>query len=828
MSLLQDIRYGARMLASKPGVTAAAVLSLALGVGANSAVFSLIDALALRGLPGVEAPQELVIVGPGRGRGVSVSTEPLINLFSYPRFSKLRDGAKTLSSVAAIGSSDPAVYIRRGGEESPLEARARLVSGEYFSMLGVRPARGRLIGTEDESAPGAHPVAVLDYGFWQETFGGADSAVGTAITLNDKPFTIVGVAPQGFAGERLGDRPKLYLPLLMQAEAMRNDSFLADPNISFLQVLGRLAPATSQEQAQAQLAPLWQSILLDEVRGAPSEDWKRGMDRSALTLRPGANGFTGFGDVEALWLLFGVTALVLLIACANVANLLLARGATRAKEMGVRLALGANRGRLFGQLLTESLLLAALSGGAAVLIADWSRRALVAMTGMSEAQIGIAPGFDWRVLAFTAAAALLTGLLFGAAPAWRAGRTDLMQSMRGGRGALGGPGGKLRTGLVVGQAALSLLLLFIAGLFLRSLSDLANADLGFQRESLLSVRIDPRGGGLEEAKQPEMGRRLLDAVQAIPGVRSAALSSQAIIQHGNRSNSVTVRGYESAPEEDMDARMFFVSPGFFETIGATLLTGRSFGPADEEGSKVVLIADKAFADRFFQGGDPLAQNVQFDGDLGFSPVVGLTAPIKLNSAREEGRPTLYVSGFAHPGYWGAVNIRTVGDPDAVAAAVRHTIEKVEPNLPVNEITSVEQRLATQARPDRMLLQLISGFGLLALALAAVGLYGVLSFRVAGRTSEIGLRMAVGADRGDVLGLVLKEGLLLAGAGVALGAIAAPFAAQAVQALLFQPETWNATPLLVAAGAMLAVAALATLAPSLRAARLDPVTALREE
>ena len=829
MNLLQDIRYGARMLASKPGVTAAAVLSLALGVGANSAVFSLIDALMLKGLPGVDAPRELVILGAGRSRGINESNEPVAGIFSHPRFLGLRDGTKTLSSLAAVNSMDVTVYIRRGAEERPTAGEARLVSGEYFSTLGVRPVYGRLLGPDDDRTTSGHPVAVLDYGYWRKVFGGDESALGASIVLNDKPFTVVGVTPQDFSGERLGERPDLYLSVRMQPEARRESSFLERPEVSFLQLIGRLAPGVGIEDAQAELATIWHRILEAEGGEQPSEAWLRAKDEAVLTLRSGANGYSGTGDVgNALWLLLGVTALVLLIACANVANLMLARGASRRRELGVRLALGADRRRLFAQMLTESVMLAALAGVAALLFAAWSRDALVTMAGATVEDLGLSSSLDPRVAAFTAAAALGTGMLFGLAPSWRAGRTDIASVMRSARGAAGGGGKRLQAALVIGQAALSLLLLFGAGLFLESLSKLAKADVGIAKDSLLSIEIDPQGGGLELAGQTSLGRRLVEAVGAVPGVESAAMAYRAPATSGNHTIGPTIRGYQPAPNEDVLARLFLVSPGYFETVGTPLLAGRSFGPEDAEGATPFAIVDQTFVERYFGQKDPLEQAVQFDSQAGMVPVVGVVAAARLNAVREELRPTVYVSGYAYPDFWRAMAVRVTGEPTAVAAAVRAAIAEVEPRLPIQRIATVEARLADQAAADRMLQRLVSAFGILALLLAAVGLYGVLSYRVAGRTSEIGVRMAVGAKREDLLRLIIKEGLVLAGIGIALGAMAAPFAATAARALLFQTEPWNATALGVAAVVLLTVTCAASLAPSLRAARLDPVHALREE
>lgn len=825
MSVLQDVRYGARMLASRPGVTAAAVLSLALGVGANSAVFSLLDAVILRPLP-VDSPQELVILGPARSRGMSISDEPVVDLFSYPRYLRLKNGAKSLETVAAIASTDAGAYMRQADNPALTRASARMVSGEYFSLFGVRPAAGRLFGTTDDQTPGAHPVVVLDHRFWQEQFGGDPAVVGSAVTLGDHAFSIVGVAEPSFAGEQLGDRPDLYAPLAMQAEIRRDRLYLQRPEVSFLLAMGRLKQGVSREAAETELASLWRSILMDEAGGDPTKAWLRGIEREKMILQPGARGFNNADELEnPLWLLFGVTLLVLLIACANVANLLLARSAGRGREMGVRVALGAARGRLYRQLLVESLLLAAVAGAAALLVSVWSRDVLIAMAGADAADLRIGDGLDWRVLSYTAVAALATGLLFGTAPAWRAGLVDVRSQLAGGRGTVGGSS-RLRTALVVGQGALSLILLFGAGLFVESLGKLARAETGLAAESLLSVSLDPRGAGFTEEEQPQLARRILPAVEAVPGVRSAAMSLMPLLVPGRRTDTVGIPGYEPAPGEDMDARMMIVTPGFFETVGTEILSGRSLQPQDREGAALTAVVDRNFADRFFGGADPVGRAVELSGAE--ARIVGLARTAKLNGVREPGLPTVYVSVFRSPDMMRGLSVRAVGEPSALADAVRQAVASAEPRLPVLSVETAESRLVQQSTPDRMLLRLISGFGLLALLLSAVGLYGVLSCRVAGRTGEIGLRMAVGADRRDILRLVLREGLGLAAAGVTIGLIAAPFAGRAVALLLYQTEPWSLTPLAVSAAVLMASAAAAALAPSLRAARLNPVAALREE
>jgi len=815
------------MLAAQPGVTAAAILSLALGVGANTAVFSLVDAMMLKGLPGVRAPEELVILGPGNNRGRSISDEPVVDLFSYPRYRILRDQSRTLGDLAAVASNDARVYLRQRDEQSPISARARLVSGEYFAMLGVQPSLGRLLSPDDARTPGGHPVVVLDHVFWQQRFGADPAVVGRSITLGEYAYTVVGVAESHFSGERLGDRPALYASLMMQAEIERDDRMLDNPQISFLLAFGRLTAGETIEAAQAELGSLWRSLLLAELNGDPSESWLHALDREAMTVHSGRAGYQQVDRLyDPLWLLFAVTVLVLLIACANVANLLLARSTARAREMGVRVALGADRKRLFRQVFTESLLLAFFAGAGAVLVAVWSRDAFLALADVSAADIGLDAGLDWRVLAYTLSAALATGLLFGAAPAWRAGRADVATQMRGGRGTVGGFGGKLRAALVVAQAALSLLLLFGAGLFIESLQRITRADTGMRTDSLLSVALDPRGGGFTDEQQPELARRILPEIEAVPGVRSASMAFLPVLTWGRRTATIDFPGYEPAPDEDMDARVFAVSSGYFETVGSEILTGRSFEPQDDSEGAVSAVVDQAFVDRFLPDVDPVGASAQIDDTV--YRIVGLVRNAKLDSAREHLIPTIYVSALAEHEMLRGLMVRTEGDPALVAAAVRAALARVEPRLPIVSVETAQSRMEDQSGEDRMLLQLVTGFGVLALLLAAVGVYGVMSYRVAGRTGELGLRMAVGADGFAVLRLVLREGLLLAGAGVLIGASAAPLLGRYVSSFLYETSPWNLSAVAAASAVLLSAAILASLVPSLRAARLDPVTVLRQE
>ncbi len=554
--MLEDIRYALRLLVKSPGFTAAAVLSLALGIGANTAIFSLIDAVMLKTLP-VPAPEQLVILGPGDDRGVSVSTNPITNKFSYPRYRSLRDGNTTLASLAAIGSSDYNVYVKQ--DSGPRRtASVRMVSGNYFSTLQVSAAMGRALNPGDDQDPGAHPVVVLSDRFWRTRFASDPEVLNRELLLNDLPYTIIGVAPRWFEGERRGDDAQMWVSLAMQPQIMRDEPWFERPRHSYMNLLGRLAPGVTLEKAEAELATLWQRIIVAEEGEGLSQERRERLAEAVLTVRPGAQGYdslTRFRD--PLTLLMAIVALVLLIACANVANLLLGRATARQKEIGVRLALGAGRGRLMRQLLTESLILAGLGAAVGLVFASWGRTLLVSVITSNPGALAVSLETDWHVIGFTAVVAVITGVLFGLLPAARASRTDLVSSLKvNNRGVV--KGGRLgpQRALVVAQAALSLVLLVGAGLFLRSLDSLLQADTGFRKESLFALRIDPRGAGYVPEETSPLYQRILETVGAVPGVSEATVAVDPLVTGSRHMSTIDVDGYELADGEDNDSGIF--------------------------------------------------------------------------------------------------------------------------------------------------------------------------------------------------------------------------------------------------------------------------------
>ena len=825
-AMLEDLRYALRLLLKSPGFTAAAVLSLALGIGANSAIFSLIDAVMLKTLP-VSAPEQLVILGPGDDRGVSVSSNPMTSKFSYPRYLDLRDGNSTVASLTAIVSSDYNVYLKQ--DAGPRRtASVRMVSGNYFSTLGVGALLGRVLGPEDDENPGGHRVVVLSHRSWRTRYASAPDIVGRELLLNGMSYSVIGVTPEWFEGERRGDDAELWVPHAMQAQIMRNQPWFDQRRRSYLNLMGRLAPGATLAQAEAELATLWQRIIVNEEGAEITAQRRQRLAEIQLTLRSGARGYDSLsGFRNPLTLLMAVVAMVLLIACANVANLLLGRAKARQKEMGVRLALGAGRTRVLRQLLTESLILAGLGAGLGLVVASWGRSMLVSMIATNPSGLAVSLSTDWRVLGFTAAVAVATAIGFGLLPALRASRPDLVSSLKvNSRGVVeGGRFGSQRA-LVVVQAAVSLILLVAAGLFLQSLGALLNAEMGFRAESLFSVRIDPKGGGYREEETPLLYQRILDTVGAVPGVVESTISIDPPITGSRYMSSIDIEGYEFSEREDNDAGLFWVMPGYFRVAGTPIVKGRAFDDRDREGSEPVAIVNQTIADRFFSNREVLGGRVQIGSD--WFEIVGVSRNAKHYGLDDPARPFIYLSAVQRPKFLRSVLVRAQGDPEAVLGATRLAIERSEPALPVRDGRTIEQLIYDNVRMDRALANLTGVFALLALTLAALGLYGVMSYAVNRRVNEIGVRMAIGAQRRDVLWLVLGEALLLVAIGAAMGWVGSFAGGGLIAGLLHEVSTLDPTVLAGATFALLAVGALAGLAPALRAAGLDPLVALRDE
>jgi predicted permease len=834
-----DLRYALRMFANNPGFTAVAVLSLALGIGANTAIFTLLDAVVLKMLP-VEEPGRLAVFGQGLGRGFNGEDDPVNRsnaLYSYPLYRDLRDSGDIFEGIAAIGSVDFTVYVRDPDAPSgtlPEAADARLVSGNYFEVLGVRPALGRAIHADDDKTAGAGAVAVLSHGYWQRRFAADPGIVGRNLLVNGQAYTVIGVAPKGFRGETLGWDPDMWTPLAMQAEVSLMGPMLENREMSFLLLVGRLKAGVSLQQASAAMTLRFQQGLRAEAGGELTPERERRLAERRVEITPAHEALSSLRREyrEPLLLLMAVVGLVLLIACANVANLLLARASSRRKEIGVRLALGAGRGRLIRQLLTESLLLAVVGGALGLLIAPWATQFLVGMVyaGAETVPVDIEP--DARVLAFTCGVSVLTGLLFGLAPALRATRLDLTPTLKvNARGTIGERSRfGLSKGLVVTQVAVSLLLLVGAGLFAGSLHNLRSLDLGFRPDRVLVFQIDPRGAGYQREQTPALYRRVLEAVRAVPGVESASLSFRTLLGGARRTESVEVDGYDSQQGEENAVRIIHVSPGYFDAVGMTLLEGRAIDERDSEGSAPVVVVNQKFAERYFQGRPALGGHIRF-GPSGEAPnleIVGIVADAKYNEMREEAPEVTFLPVFQRPEFVESLDIRARGEATAPTAEVRRVLGEVDRNLPIRDVTTLNAQVERRLRQERLLTTLTSFFGALALLLASIGLFGVMSYAVSRRTSEIGIRMALGAESGSVLWMVLRESLWLVVIGAVAGLAAAAASTRLVAGLLYETSPTDPVAFAVSAAVLVGVAAFAAYIPARRAARVDPMVALRYE
>jgi len=824
--LRQDIRYGLRQLRRSPGFTAAAVVTLALGIGANTSIFSVVNAMMLRPLP-VRDPAQLVEVAQGGPT------------FSYPAFRRFRDENHVFLGVLGV-------YWQKGldatinGQAETLDAQ--LVSGNFFSLLGVDAVSGRTFTTEEDGLPGRNPVAVISYGYWKKRFGLDPSVVGKSITLNKTPFTILGVTPPEFSGIWLGFPADVYVPMTMVGVLHEDRSWLNNTGTHWIHIMGRLKPGTSPGQALADLALIHGETLEDDRTVNRSEAEERFLNSLRLAVVPAESGLTF--DLrqqfsQPLAILMAMVGFVLLIACINVANLSLARAATRQKEIAVRLAIGAGRRRLIRLLLTESLLLASTGGAAGYLLAYWSGTMLASLVSMAwglgwgSPRLDLQP--DPRVLAFTAGVSLLVGVVFGLIPAIRATRPDLTPALKENGRKIGASRSSMGLGktLVVSQVALSLLLLFGAGLLVRTLRNLENLDPGFNRHNVLEFSLDATKAGYGEGDVPRVYQALLERFDAIPGVRSAGLSVLAPITGGGGwDGEVWVDGYTPRPNEDRTVYLNAVSPGYFETIGTELRLGRDFEPRDSRSAVKVAIINQAMARYFFGNDNPIGRRFGpgMPGDKGRQEfeIIGVVEDSKYETLRETVPRTAYLDCFQGPLGGMTVSVRTAMSATALVPQIRSEISAVDKNVRVGDFTTLEEHVNTSLGHERVLALLSALFGILTLAIASVGLYGLMSYAVARRTSEIGIRMALGADRGQVLKMVVRESMLLIAAGVTLGLPLVLAAGRLISGQLFGLKPADPTTIVGAIGLLAAVGAFAVYSPARRATKVDPMVALRYE
>ena len=840
MPVASDIRYSLRMLAKSPGFSAIAILSLALGVGANTAIFTLINDLMIKQLP-VGQPDQLVSLGEDSGccilGTVSMGTA---GLFSYDFYRQIEKQHQFFQDISAsAGFTLPAGVRLRESSAGPADAAfLQLVSGNYFSVLQVQPLLGRAILPSDEEVPGRNPVAVVSDHYWHTSLGGNPSLVGRSLTIDGMPVTIIGVAPPRFFGIKVeAQSPDMWLPLTMQKEVMEHSSLLGARNLYWLHLVGRRNPGMSLTQAQAWFNAQVRQYMQDLEGGQLTPARKEQIQRISVPLMPGARGGSDLREQykAPLEILMGVVVLVLLIACANLANFLLAKAVVRERESSTRLALGSTRARLIGLVLIETLLLSLCGGALGVLLAFWGTRALINFVVAGSTYIVLDPKPDMHVLLFTLGVSLLTGLLFGIGPAVRVSRTCLAPGLNV-RNAASGSGASSRfipKFLVAAQVTLSLVLLVGAGLFLRTLRNLESQDLGFENHKLLLAQLLPEAAGYTPQQLNGLYEKILDRVEALPGVRSATLSGVPVIHPGQWGSPISILGYATRQNEAVDTTGNFVSARYFETVGIPLLLGRPIGAQDTAHSTKVVVVNQTFANDYFPRGDAIGRSFTIwdPGVPGTWQIVGVVRDAKYSSPREAPQRMIYLPLAQIAGshaYAHSLELQTVGDPASVAGQVRRALAQIDPNLAVLKMETISQQVNHLVDQEQLISQLCTWFAVLALLLTSIGLYGVMTYNVARRTHEIGVRMALGAQNREVQWMILRESLLLLGIGVVLGVPATMAATRLVGAQLFGLTPSDPPTFVAAILAISIVALLAAYFPARRATRVDPMVALRDE
>jgi predicted permease len=833
--MLQDIRYGIRMLLKKPGFTLIAVLSLALGIGANTAIFSLLDAMLIKTLP-VQEPQQLVLFGKGEDQGASLGpASGTVDLFSYPFYRQAQQKTEMFSGVASLLSMTWTVhgFVNSSGDIEQLEVQ--LVSGSYFPVLGVNAGLGRVLTEADDQNQGGHPVAVVSYAWWQQRMGGDPSAIGRTITIDDTTYNIVGVAPKEFFGTTVGSAPDLWIPLSMEKQlppahwdGRNNDNFRS------LHLIARLKDGVRAEQANAALNLLFKQYLRDTAGTEPGPERLQAIEKVSFELTPVSRGLSTLREQfsKSLKVLMGVVGLVLLIASANVANLLLAHGAARRREFAVRMAVGAGRLRLVRQLFTESALLVMLGAIAGTALAWWGTRLLLVMASDGPEALPLQVTPNIRVLAFTIGVSVLCAVVFGTAPALRASRTEPNTSLKGGKtAALATLRSPLAKAFVVAQVALSLLLLVGAGLFVRTLINLQRIPSGFNQENAMLFQVDTAATGYKDKdpKLPALLREVEEKVKAVSGVQAASFAFFTFHQGVWTSPAYTREQPELAPNA-RSIRNNIVGPDFFAAMGIPLVQGRGFGPQDTASSQKVAVISESMAQRFFPNGSPVGKRFGIDGPKSTEAieVIGVAKDAKFGKLTETMQPIAFYPHSQLPDTLRNLVVRFSGPASAVVPQVRQTIKDINRNLPIDEVVSLSDHVGRSLVQQKLVARLASFFGLLALLLACIGLYGVMSYGVARRTNEIGIRMALGAQGRSVLWLVLREALLLVVIGLVVGVLASLAVTKTAASLLYELKPND--PLTIALATMLltAVALLAGYLPARRAAHVDPMVALRDE
>jgi putative ABC transport system permease protein len=831
---MHALRLTIRSLVRTPLFTLTAVASLALGIGANTAIFSMMDRALFRTLP-VVRPEELVNVydfGPRQG---SISSDEQGSPFSYRAFRELQAQQTPFSGLA--GSRGAAANLSYRG--SAISGSAQLVSGNYFDVLGVRPALGRLLGEADDTSIGGHPVVVLAHAYWKTHFGSSPAVLNDTLVVNGHAMTIVGVSAAGFVSERPGTAPDVFVPITMKREMTPGWDGLDDRKDYWVTMVGRLKPGMTLQQAETAMNAIYGAQLEQDLAalGRPSPDFLQKFRAKKLALKPGTYGRGNYRDQarKPLLLLGGMTLLVLLIACANVANLQLARAASRTREVAVRLAIGASRGDLIRQLLLESWTIAACGGVAGLAVAYWTIRGILAVLPARTVGAGVlAPEIDARMLLFALAASAVTGVIFGLVPALQGSRAQLTSAMRdeGGQTTGGRSTGAFRKGLVTLQTAVALLLLISAGLFAKTLVNLSKIDLGIRTDHLVTFSTAPRLNGYTDDRVAQFYGRALERLGAIPGVTLVTGARVAAITGSSSSGNLTIEGYTPPSDDDADSHLNAVAPGYFRTMGIPLASGRDFTAADNAAAPKVAIVNESFARHFAAGRSPLGlrfakgagDNIKLD-----MTIVGVVKDAKYSDMRET-PPRVYYTPVLQEPRQSALQfyVRTALDPDRLFEPIRRAIAELEPNLPIRNLRTMEAQLDLNMGSERMLSMLTGSFAALATLLAALGLYGVLAFNVARRTREIGIRMALGASAGHVRGLIVRDMAVMIAIGTIVGVAAAAAAGRLIETVLYQMKPWDPVVYGGAAGVLIAIALLAAYLPARRATMVDPMVALRYE
>lgn len=842
--LLADIRYAARVLAKDPVFTALAVLTLALGIGANTAIFTLLDQVLLRLLP-VKEPKQLVLL---TMRGRHYGNNWGGNAISYPMFRDFQDHNEVFSGMFCRFPTR--VSLTFGGQAERVEAE--LVSGTYFSVLGVTTALGRTITPEDDRVPNGHPLVMLSYNYWKHRFGGDPEILGKTVTVNKHDMTVIGVAQAGFDGVELGYSPKLFIPVMMQQQVLVVPTdMLKDRRSRWVNAFGRLKPGVTQKLAKASLQPLMHSMLEMEVREAAFTH-ASAYDREQflkcwIDVLPGSQGRSYFRQELStpLWVLMAITGVVLLIACANLANLLLARATGRQREIAVRLAVGASRRRIVGQLLVETLCLSAVGGLAGLAFAFWADKALMAVYLPADSGgLSISTTPDFRILLFTAAVTIATALVFGLVPALKTTKPDIVNTLKDQAGAVvGGGHGGLRKTLVVVQVALSLLLLIGAGLFLRSLNNLSRLGPGFSAERLVGFNIDPSLGGYTPEQSKIFYQQLTESLSSIPGVQSVGLAAIRILENDEWDSDMTVEGYTPAkPDDHAQPFMNQIGQNYFATLGVPIVAGRDFtvkdnrevkyGPQPDDWTSTTVMINQEFARRYFPGQNPIGLHLGFGTDPGTHTdmeIIGVVKDIKYTNLRDNIPPQAFIPYYGSH-FLGSMTVylRTTFDPNQLMPAVRAKVRDLDQNLPIYDLRTTEVQIRNSLTTERMIASLSAVFGFLATLLATIGLYGVMAYTVSQRRREMGIRMALGAEPGDVIGMVMRDALLLVAIGVVVGVPASLALMRAVQSQLYGLTAHDPSTLTLATAGLALVACVAGYLPALRASRLNPMVALRYE